>query len=96
MDQILKTTWGGKLTKGIPTICALCGTSEKVEMHHLRHAADVRNKIRTGNSTWAQWKGAVARKQIPLCKYHHDLLHKGMLNHSDMQMIARYRGEGKS
>jgi hypothetical protein len=63
-------------------------------MHHLRKAADVRNKIRKGNTTWAQWNGAVARKQIPLCKYHHDL--QGMLNHSDMQKIARYRGESKS
>jgi hypothetical protein len=96
VDKILKTSWAGKLTKGIPSISALCGTSEKVEMHHLRKAADIRNKIRTGNITWAQWKGAVARKQIPLCKYHHDLLHQGMLNHSDMQKIARYQGEGSS
>ena len=54
VDQILKTSWAGKLTKGIPSKCALCETSEKVEMHHLRKAADVRNKIRTGNITRAQ------------------------------------------
>jgi hypothetical protein len=65
-------------------------------MHHLITAADVRNKIRTGNIAWAQWKGAVARKQIPLCKYHNEKLHQGMLNHTDMHKIARYRGEGKS
>jgi type II intron maturase len=63
VDKILKTSWAGKLTKGIPSICALCGTSEKVEKHQLRKAADVRNKIRTGNITWSQWKGAVARKK---------------------------------
>jgi len=96
VDQILKTSWAGKLTKGIPSKCVLCGTSAKVEMHHLRKAADVRNKIRTGNATWKQWVGAVARKQIPLCKYHHDVLHKGNLNHSDMQAIAKYRGESKT
>ena len=97
-NKILKTSWAGKLTKGIPSICVLCGTSEKVEMHHLRKVADVRNRISLcgKNNTWAQWKGAVARKQIPLCKYHHDLLHQGMLNHSDLQKIARYQGEGKS
>jgi group II intron reverse transcriptase/maturase len=95
-DKILKTSWASKLTKGIPTKCALCGTSEKVEIHYLRKVADIRNKIRTGNITWAQWNGAVARKQIPLCKYHHDLLHQGSLNHSDMQKISRYQGEGKS
>jgi len=95
-DNILKTSWAGKLTKGLPSKCVLCGSSVGIEMHHLRKVADVRNKIRTGNSTWDQWKGAVARKQIPLCKYHHDTLHQGNLNHSDLTLIARYQGERKS
>jgi len=96
IDNILKTSWAGKLTKGLPTKCVLCGTREGIEMHHLRKVADVRNKIRTGNSTWNQWKGAVARKQIPLCKYHHNTLHQGNLNHSDLSQIARYQGDRKS
>lgn len=54
VNQILKTSWAGKLTKGIPSRCRICDTSVKVEMHHLRKAADVRNKIRTGNITWPQ------------------------------------------
>ena len=65
-------------------------------MPHLINVAEVRNKIRTGNSPWDQWKGSIARKQIPLCKYHHDTLHQGNLNHSDLTLIARYQGERKS
>ena len=97
-DNVLKTSWAGKLTKGLPSKCVLCGTSVGIEMHHLIKVADVRNKIRTGNSTWDQWKGAVARKQIPLCKckYHHDILHQGNLNHSDLRLIASYQGERES
>jgi len=30
------------------------------------------------------------RKQIPLCAYHHDLLHSGDLNYADMTKIKRY------
>jgi len=51
VNNILKTSWAGKLTKGLPTECALCGTSAGIEMHHLRKVTDVRSKIRTGNST---------------------------------------------
>lgn len=53
-------------------------------MHHLRKVSDIRQKIRTGNVSFDQWKGAVMRKQIPLCHYHHQLYHKGELNHSEL------------
>lgn len=96
VDKILRISWAGKLTKGLALKCQLCGTLEKVEMHHLRNVSDIRNKIRTGKITWAQWNGAVERKQIPLCKNHHNLIHKGLLNHTDMLKILKYREEGKS
>jgi len=32
----------------------LCGTKDQVEMHHLRKAKDIRNKIRTGDSMYSQ------------------------------------------
>ena len=51
----------------------------------------MRQKFRTGNATFQHIVGAVARKQIPLCKYHHISLHKGNLNHADIQKIVRYR-----
>lgn len=59
-------------------------------MHHLRKVKDVRQKIRTGNVTYDQWRGAFKRKQIPLCKYHHDVYHSGNLNHADIQLISRF------
>ena len=91
LDRILKEKWSNKLTVSNPLgTCTLCGSSNQVEMHHLRKVSDVRQKIRTGNITFAQWQGAVLRKQIPLCKYHHDLYHKGLLNHADLNVIANY------
>jgi hypothetical protein len=59
-------------------------------MHHLRKVKDIRQKIRTGNSTFSEWTGAYLRKQIPLCKYHHSLYHKGELNHGDIKTISRF------
>jgi hypothetical protein len=46
IDNILKTSWGGKLTKGLPTKCIQCGTSVGIERHHLklRKVAELRKK----------------------------------------------------
>jgi len=68
----------------------LCNSTSDVEMHHIRQVKDVKNKIRTGNSTYQQWVGSFFRKQVPLCFYHHDLLHSGDLNYADMTKLRKY------
>jgi hypothetical protein len=63
-------------------------------MHHLRKVKDIRQKIRTGNSTFGEWTGAYLRKQIPLCGYHHSLYHNGKLNYWDLKTISKFtKGE---
>ena len=89
--DFLNISWAGKLTKSnINQGCTICGSTNEVEMHHLRRVADVRAKIKTGKSTFALWSGASKRKQIPLCKYHHNLYHQGELNHSDIKKISDF------
>lgn len=70
--------------------CALCGSSGNVEMHHLRSVKDVRMKIRTGVSTFQEREGAFLRKQVPPCKYHHNLYHRGELFGYEMNTIRNY------
>lgn len=90
-DAILKASWYQKVTSsGLHRKCAVCHSSNQIEMHHIRKVKDVRNKIKTGDSTYAQWVGLYKRKQIPLCAYHHDLLHRGDLNFADMAEIRKY------
>jgi hypothetical protein len=62
-------------------------------MHHIRsvNVKDIRHKIRTYTSTFEQWKGAYLRKQVPLCQYHHKLLHAEQLTNSDLKVIAKYQ-----
>ena len=91
LDKLLNKKWSNKLTVGNPLgSCTLCGSSNQIEMHHFRKVSDIRQKIRTGNITFAQWRGAMLRKQIPLCKYHHDLYHKGLLSHADLKVMSKY------
>lgn len=54
-DDILRISWFNKLTKSsLYKTCAICSTSINVEMHHIRQVKDVKNKIKTGNSTYQQ------------------------------------------
>jgi len=97
-DKIINIKWSGSLTKTAAfDSCVLCGTSNKIEMHHIRSVKDVRYKIKSNstNLPYNTWKGAFQRKQIPLCKYHHDLLHNGQLNHADLLHLAKYRANMK-
>jgi len=89
----LLQNWPGKDTKSIfNEVCTICGTTSSIEMHHIKSVKKIRAKYRAGEKvTYAEFKGAILRKQIPLCAYHHRLYHKGELNYSDLALIARYR-----
>jgi group II intron reverse transcriptase/maturase len=95
IELLLDNKWSNKLTQSIASECVLCGSSYKVEMHHLRRVKDVWQNIRTGNVTYAQWIGGSLRKQIPLCKYHHQLYHQGKLNTADITRISKYSSNMK-
>jgi Type II intron maturase/Reverse transcriptase (RNA-dependent DNA polymerase) len=91
--KILRQTWTGKLTKSsFNKVCAICGTSHHIEMHHIRSIKGVRAKFRKGEKiSFAEFQAGIKRKQVPLCSYHHKLYHKGGLNFPDLKTIANYQ-----
>lgn len=56
--------------------CAVCGSHEKVEVHHIRRLKDVAGS----KEVWKVMMAARRRKTIPLCSKCHHLLHQGKLN----------------
>lgn len=93
-NSLLDIDWSGRLTNSNAfQSCALCGSSSDIEMHHVRSVKDVRARFRSRQLSYAQWVGGMARKQVPLCQYHHNLLHQGQLNHADLMHLAKYRGK---
>jgi group II intron reverse transcriptase/maturase len=91
-DTIINQSWAGKLTQtSFGKVCIICGTSSNIEMHHVRSVKDVRSKYLSKETvSIAKLMGAIRRKQIPLCSYHHQLYHKGELNHQDIISIYKY------
>lgn len=55
--------------------CAICGSNDKVEMHHERHIRGYEVKQQQG---FLAIMGALNRKQVPLCKHHHTCVHNGI------------------
>ena len=96
-DLILaeKLLWGSLASKLTETkfgkTCTICGSTFDLEMHHVRSVKDIRATFRTGDTSYEKWTAAMKRKQVPLCKYHHDL-YKGQLSHADLRQINRYTG----
>ncbi len=64
-----------RLTRtSLTKVCVICGSSEAVQMHHVRH-------LRKGNRTivkgFNRVMSAINRKQVPLCLDHHVKVHRG-------------------
>ena len=54
-EDLIGISWTSKLTETkFGKACVLCGTKERIEMHHYRSVKDVRTKIKTGKSTYDQ------------------------------------------
>jgi hypothetical protein len=53
--------------------CAICGSYEDVQMHHVKAIKD----METSKNVVHNYKITIQGKQIPLCRKHHLLVHKG-------------------
>ena len=53
--------------------CASCGSSENIEMHHLKHIKTINLKLNKFDAAMAR----INRKQVPLCKKCHWDVHSG-------------------
>lgn len=90
--DILDTNWFGTTTQSsIFKKCCICGSTNNLEMHHLRKVNDVRSSYKSLDLSYKKWVGSLQRKQILLCKYHHMMLHRGQLLHYEVRIINSYR-----
>jgi group II intron reverse transcriptase/maturase len=90
IDELLRQTWSNSLTRSqFDEACAICGTTENLEIHHIRSVKNVRVKTRT----YAQWIGGFERKTIPLCKEHHINYHSRKLSRAEIVKLSKYKGK---
>lgn len=91
LDKIIEANWFGVTTKNnFGQVCTICGTDKDIQMHHIRKVYNLRQDYINNKLKFNVLKGALNRKQIPLCQYHHMKLHNKELSIDDNNIITNY------
>jgi len=88
VDFLEKINWVNFRTQanfGLP--CSICGASQNMEMHHIRHIRKRKYSSIPANETWTKVMALRNRKQIPLCSNCHDRLHAGKYRGESIRLI---------
>jgi group II intron reverse transcriptase/maturase len=71
-------TRGRELLKRLQAdACELCGSTLRVEVHHLRKLADLKRRGRQEASGWIRLMAARKRKTLVICRACHEAIHAG-------------------
>ena len=57
--------------------CELCGSTQAVEVHHIRKLADLKKKGKKEKPLWVQMMAARHRKTLVVCRECHVSIHQG-------------------
>lgn len=88
--EILDRRWNNKLSRSnLRRSCLVCG-KYPCEMHHVRRIKDLKEKYSEGKlDFWTMQMAAINRKQIPLCKDHHEKLHNNKLTPQESEWLKK-------
>jgi group II intron reverse transcriptase/maturase len=84
IDQLF--TWRSELIQRLlADKCEWCGSSDRVEVHHVRGLKDLQKPGRKAKPGWMRVMAARRRKTMMLCFECHDALHQGRLDERPRQ-----------
>lgn len=88
-DVILFKNWNNKFTKSnLFKLCIICGSSDHVEMHHVRSIKSLKMKVENKKLDWfTAQMASINRKQVPLCSYHHKAYHNNNLSLEERKIL---------
>ena len=68
--------------------CELCGSTDKIEVHHIRKLSDLEQKGKSERPEWMKQMAARRRKTLVVCLECHHKIHYG---HYDGKALSRPR-----
>jgi hypothetical protein len=77
IPQFLMTNRSELLQRVFADTCELCGSSERVEVHHIRKLADLEKPGRKEKPVWVKQMAARRRKTLVVCRKCHEEIHAG-------------------
>jgi hypothetical protein len=73
----IKVSRNDLLTRLLAEKCEMCGSTENIEVHHIRKLADLNKPGRKNKSAWAELMSAMRRKTLVVCRKCHHAIHNG-------------------
>lgn len=80
LDEQPKKIWNGRtelVQRLLADFCELCGSTENVEIHHVRALKDIQKYPGREKPEWEKRMIALRRKTMPVCRTCHDDVHAG-------------------
>jgi len=75
--QLFMTNRSELLKRVLADHCELCGSTERVEVHHIRKLADLKSPGRKEKPEWMKQMAARRRKTLVVCRRCHENIHAG-------------------
>jgi hypothetical protein len=75
--QFLMTNRSALLKRMLADECELCGSRERVEVHHIRNLADLNKPGRKEKPEWMKQMARRPRKTLVVCRSCHEAIHEG-------------------
>lgn len=84
-SDVIPRGWPRKTQTRLMDECAICGSPEKVEMHHVRHIRKRGERVQG----FTLYMAAINRKQIPVCHKCHREIHSGQYDGASLSEIVK-------
>nr|ATI20213.1 group II intron reverse transcriptase/maturase [Juglanconis oblonga]ATI20375.1 group II intron reverse transcriptase/maturase [Juglanconis oblonga] len=82
-DHLRVIDWKLRTVNFFNYVCASCGDTENLQVHHLKHIRTIDTKL----SSFDQQMAAINRKQIPLCHKCHMDIHAGKYDGKSLRFL---------
>ena len=80
IDDVAHVRWSDRtelVKRLLANACELCGSTDNVQVHHIRKLADLRRPGRAEKPLWTQRMAAMRRKTLVVCRKCHYAIHAG-------------------
>jgi group II intron reverse transcriptase/maturase len=77
------------VTRLLANVCEMCGSTENIAVHHIRHLKDLRQKGRGPVPAWVEKMASRRRKTLVVCERCHQDIHAGRADGSQRTKTKR-------
>jgi group II intron reverse transcriptase/maturase len=89
-DELTRPIWSKRseiVQRLLAQQCELCGSTEQIEVHHLRKLADLERHGKSNQPEWVRKMAVRKRKTLVVCQKCHNQIHYGRYNGPNLTQV---------